>query len=126
VVCDIGYERKRPDFTLISAGRLLHIVEIKPSGHQFHDEDFARLANYVHAFKDFFAANESLHAEFSRGWRIDLIADGVAIKGRTDEYTFSKMQEDGQVEQSSWTDFLIRAKTAHEMFLDVSDQFEVG
>ena len=37
----IEYENKRPDFTLVAVGGMLHFVEIKASGHALDDEDLS-------------------------------------------------------------------------------------
>lgn len=124
VLLDIGYEQKRPDFTLISVGAMLHVVEIKAVGHDFDDADFDRLINYVHAFNDFFEANSSFHSDFPKGWRIDLIADGVRVRDRTKELAFQSVEKEEKLIVINWVDFLNRAKTAHQLFLDVHDEYE--
>jgi len=125
VVLDIGgYEQKRPDFTLINVGHTLHIVEIKTRGHGFADNDFDRLIAYVHGFTDFFNDCKAFSVEFPRGWRIDLVADVVAIKDRSKKLLFEKLVEDGHIERLGWQDFLTRTKNAHQMFLDVNDEYE--
>lgn len=79
----IDYEEKRPDFTLVAVEGFLHIVEIKKAGHALDDNDLARLINYVDAFEDFFKRHTSLHSNFHRGWRIELVADGENVKNNT-------------------------------------------
>lgn len=121
VVLAIGYEDKRPDFTLVSIDGLLHIVEIKKAGHAFDDADFDRLVNYVDAFQQFFEENEETVAEFYRKWRIDLVADGEKLKKSTNRHAYNGFVEDGRVKRMSWQDFLTRAKKVHEQFLDIHD-----
>lgn len=122
----ISYERKRPDFTMIHVGRTLRIVELKKPGHDFADEDYQRLQNYVDAFEDFFAANADLAAQFPDGWQIDLIADGVKLKDKTVGRAFSSMVDKRQVIRHSWYDFLGHAVTTHEQFLDAHDRTKAG
>ncbi len=122
VILDIGFETKRPDFTLISVGDMLHIVEIKRLGHMFDDADFERLINYVYAFDEFFKTHEFLKTEFPRGWAIDLVADGERLKNLANRSSFELFREKGMVRRTKWNDFLVRAKQAHEQFLDISDR----
>lgn len=119
VVLAIEQESKRPDFTLVSIDGLLHIVEIKKAGHEFDDHDFARLVNYVDAFNAFFEQNKETVAEFYRGWRIDLVADGEKLRVSTNRHAYQGFIEKKQVHRMSWQDFLSRAKKVHEQFLDV-------
>ncbi len=102
----IGYERKRPDFTLVSVGSMLHIVEIKNAGHKFDDKDFERLINYVYAFDNFFAENVQLANEFPKGWRIDLIADGTDLRVLSNLSSYASFERDDKVKRLSWVDFL--------------------
>ena len=122
VTLAISYENKRPDFTLVSADRMLHIVEIKASGHIFTDADFDRLYNYVEAFEEFFEVNAFLAKEFDRGWRIDLVADDVEIKEKQKARLYKQLTSEVQVVRLSWVDFLTRAKVAHQQFLDARDK----
>ena len=115
----IGYGRKRPDFTLVNIGSELHIVEIKAPGHAFGNADFDRLYNYVEAFEEFSIANPGVMASFSNGWRIDLVADSVSISDGQKARLFRTLESEGRVVRISWDDFLARAITAHEQFLDV-------
>ncbi len=118
----IGFENKRPDFTLISVGQMLHIVEIKTHDHYLDDKDFERLLRYVLSFRSFFQDNPVLRAEFSKGWRIDLVADGVDLKDPSKKESYGSIEERQEVLRLSWVDFLTRAKTAHEIFLIIRDQ----
>lgn len=121
VVLAIDKEAKRPDFTLVSIDGLLHVVEIKKSGHAFDDTDFDRLINYVDAFDQFFKENQETVSEFYRAWRIDLVADGEKLKKSSNRHAFGGFVESGRVKRMSWRDFLTRAKRVHEQFLDVHD-----
>lgn len=115
----IGYERKRPDFTLVNIGGELHIVELKGPRHAFDKNDFDRLYNYVEAFEEFSKVNPGVMAEFRNGWRIDLIADSVSIGDQQKARLFGTLENEKIVVRTSWDDFLARAITAHEQFLDV-------
>lgn len=123
VTLAIGFERKRPDFTLINVGHMLHIVEIKTSGHEFDDADFSRMINYVEGFDEFFAENTQFYKEFTEGYRIELIADGVKLRQLPNKHSFNSFLRENKVRRSTWRDFLLRAKIAHETFLEVSDKF---
>lgn len=117
----ISHEKKRPDFTLIHHGRMLHIVEIKVPGHAFDGNDYERLQNYVTAFKDFFASNTGLVSVFADGWRLELIADKVKLTDQTQLYAFESFEKDKVVVRQPWNDFLAAAVTAHEAFLNAFD-----
>jgi hypothetical protein len=117
----IGHESKRPDFTLVSIDGLLHIVEIKKADHNFDDTDLSRLLNYVEAFDQFFEKHKQTVSEFSRGWKIDLVADGENITQMNNKLAYESIKDRGKVKRVSWQDFLFYAKKVHEQFLDVHD-----
>lgn len=117
----IGYEDKRPDFTLVAIDGLLHIVEIKKADHKFDDTDLERLMNYVDAFDEFFAAHRELSSAYPRGWRIDLVADGEKIKKANNKTAWKAVRDNAKVIRVTWYDFLARAKKTHEQFLDAHD-----
>jgi histidine kinase/DNA gyrase B/HSP90-like ATPase len=121
----IGFDTKRPDFTLVNIGKVLHIVEIKKAGHNFDDNDFRRLINYVYAFREFFEQNGMLGSEFSQGWRIEIVADGVSLADLPNKTSYESLAKEGVISRISWTDFLIRAKIANEQFLEISDASDV-
>lgn len=125
IVLDIGYETKKPDFTLVNVGELLHIVEIKRKGHNFDDDDCERLLNYIFAFRQFFSENGVLAGKFPNGWRIDLIADGVDLKTNANKLGYENIERIGELKRISWIDFLAKARTSHEEFLNVADEAEI-
>ncbi len=117
----IEYETKRPDFTLVAVGGMLHFVEIKASGHALDDEDMKRLYRYVDALKQFFESNPDMAAEFPRKWRIDLVVDSVALKDPINKRTFQATLDANEVFQLSWDDFRNRARRTNEAFLQARD-----
>jgi len=119
----IDHEVKRPDFTLVSLGQKLHIVEIKAPGHKFDDKDMDRLLNYLDAFDDFFEQNKSVRQEFPLEYEIDLIADGVALRNSANKRAYDAACKDRKIDRSTWHDFLSKAKTSHEMFLKISEKY---
>lgn len=120
IVLAIDYERKRPDFTLVSVGQKLHVVEIKKAGHELDDADFTRLIKYVYAFDAFFAANQSFSVEFPLGYSMDVVADGTRLRDLANQTSWDTFVKAGKLRQVTWTDFLLRAKQAHEQFLEVA------
>lgn len=124
LVLAIGYERKRPDFTLANIGQMLHIVEIKKAQHPFDDHDCGRLLNYIEAFRDFFTENADFKSQFSRGWRVDLIADRENLNNSANKIAYDALIRSNELERRSWNDFLLRATTAHEQFLKINEEFE--
>lgn len=120
----IDYETKRPDFTLISVGRRLNLVEIKAPGYAFADADMERLANYIEAFDAFFEEHSSVRGEFPDGYRITLIADSHdGMKKPPNKQAFRAARTDGKLIRIPWEDFLADAIKAHEEFLEISDKF---
>jgi len=117
----IDHKTKRPDFTLVSVGRMLHIVEIKAPGHVFNNDDCRRLVNYADAFKTFFEANRELKAAFPDGWRIDLIADDTKLTEPALKLAYDGLEGADHLQRSTWTDFLIRTRVAHEQFLEIRE-----
>ncbi len=122
----IEYENKRPDFTLVAVGGMLHFVEIKASGHALDDEDFTRLFRYVDALRKFFTNNPDLAAEFPRKWRIDLVVDSVAIKDPMKQQAYDAVVVSNEVFQLSWDDFRNRARRTNEAFLQARDNAAVA
>ena len=118
----ISYEKKRPDFTMVHLGNKLHIVELKKPTHDFADEDYDRLQNYILAFDELFETHKTMYEFFPDGWVIDLIADGENIKDKTRGIAFRSAKDRGQVERLSWTDFLNRATTALAEFLEAHER----
>lgn len=122
----IEYENKRPDFTLVAVGGMLHFVEIKASGHALDDEDFTRLFRYVDALRKFFANNPDMAAEFPRKWRIDLVVDSVAIKDPMKQQAYDTVVGANEVFQLSWDDFRNRARRTNEAFLQARDDAAIA
>ena len=109
----------RPDFTAMEVSGRLRVVEIKAPAHNFDSDDFKRLQNYVHAFRDFFAQNDSIKQSFPSGWQIDLVVDGVAIGNRTEMEAFTRFEEQREVVKVTWADFIARAEQANSNFLEI-------
>ena len=119
----ISYEKKRPDFTMISIGLELHVVELKPPGHVFTDADYDRLQNYLEAFEEFYSQNTGLGSSVGN-WVIDLIADKVNIKHTASRRAFEAEVKSKRVVRQPWNDFLLRARTAHGTFMQVHDKMK--
>lgn len=117
----IDYQTKRPDFTLVSIDGMLHIVEIKKANHDFNDTDFGRLHNYVEAFEEFFEANKGTVADFHRGFRITLVADGEKFSNGMNKRAYQSLVSAKTVVRTPWRDFLTKTKKVHEQFLDIHD-----
>lgn len=118
------YERKRPDFTLVSVGHMLHIVEIKKAKYDFSDDDFERLIAYVHGFREFWDEHKEIKKDFPGGWQIDLIADGVKLSKLPNREGYNGLLDKHEVIRTSWKDFLHRTETAHQMFLKINDKIK--
>ncbi len=115
-----AHSTKRPDFTLAHIGHALHIVEIKARRHVFTDADFSRLYNYVQAFRRYFKENERISLGFRDRWVIDLVTDEIRIRDPLKAEVFEKLIEQGEVKPITWDDFLDRAVTTHELFLEAA------
>lgn len=114
------FENKRPDFTLVSVGHMLHIVEIKKANHKFDDKDFSRLIKYVYAFRDFWDKHREITRDFPGAWRIDLIADDINLSEFSNRESFQRLQEKEEIRVTSWADLLTKAENAHRLFLEVN------
>lgn len=122
VTITVGQESKRPDFTLVSIGRALRLVELKACGHTFSDTDWDRLINYVDAMEELFAKSTDLQREFPEQWKIELIADDVDVRDSSKRRAFEAQKTSYRLEQRRWDDFLMRAKTANEGFLAAAEK----
>lgn len=122
----IEYGSKRPDFTLVAVGGMLHFVEIKASGHALDDDDFTRMYRYVDALRQFFTTNPDIAAEFPRKWRIDLVVDAVALKDAASRRLYDTVVQEQEVFQLSWDDFRNRARRTNEAFLQARDNAKLA
>lgn len=120
----IGMEKKRPDFTLVSLGHKLYIVEIKRPKYGFGDEDADRLVNYLDVFDNFFEEHETIRDEFPQGYEIVLIVDSLKMKKPANRHSLEYAISQKKLHHVKWKDFLNRAKKAHEQFLEASDKSE--
>ena len=120
VTLAIEHSRKIPDFILISLGKMLHIVEIKPVGHTFNNDDFERLINYLDAFDNFFKDNPEIESEFPKGWLVETICDDENITDLSKRKSYQAYIQEGKLDRTTWHDFLMRAKNANEEFLRVN------
>jgi hypothetical protein len=125
ITIGIGNGRKRPDFTAVAIGQMLHIVEIKACNHAFDDNDFTRLVNYVDAFEAFFAKHDEIRRELPSSWRIDLVADSTNLVHAGNRHAYESFVNTGRVVRIPWEDFLLRAEKSHELFLDIDDAARV-
>lgn len=122
VLLAIDQETKRPDFTLVSLGHKLYVVEIKKPKYAFADSDADRLLNYLDVFDNFFDEHRSIQNEFPQGYQITLIADSIVLKRSANRRSIDSAKEKGKLEHVNWKDFLNRARKAHEQFLEVGDK----
>lgn len=122
VALSISMDDKRPDFTLVSLGHKLYIVEIKRPKYAFADSDGERLVNYIDVFDDFFAEHTSVREEFPQGYQIILIVDSLALRQPPIKQSIKAALDGGKLAHVKWKDFLSRAKKAHEQFLEASDK----
>jgi hypothetical protein len=126
VTITVGQEAKRPDFTLVSIGRALRLVELKACGHSFDDTDWDRLVNYVDAMDDLFEKSADLRREFPEKWRIELVADEVKIRDSSKRLAYRSQESEKRLERRPWGDFLLRAKTANEEFLEAAEKVRLA
>ncbi len=124
VTLAIEFQTKRPDFTLVSVGSKLHVVEIKAPNHPFDDHDMDRLGNYLDAFDAFFEQHEFVRKEFPDGYQITLIVDSTTgMKISNNKRAFKAARDEKKLRPRPWEDFLADAKKAHEQFLTINDKF---
>jgi hypothetical protein len=122
VVLAISMEDKRPDFTLVSLGHRLYVVEIKRPKYAFADSDAERLVNYIEVFDEFFTEHDSVRDEFPQGYQIILIVDSLGLKQPAFKQSVKAAMDSGKLAHVKWKDFLARAKKAHQQFLEASDK----
>jgi len=122
VTLAIDFEAKRPDFTLVSLGHKLHVVEIKAPSHDLDDADATRLFNYLDAFDAFFENHPKIRNEFPELYQVDLIVDGKNLKVPANRRSLKDACDKQIVVMNNWTDFLANATKAHEQFLDINDK----
>jgi hypothetical protein len=121
VILGIGMENKRPDFTLVSLGHKLHVVEIKKPKYDFSDDDAERLINYFDAFDSFFEEHKAIRNEFPEEYEVVLIVDGLGMKASNNRRVIDGLVEKKKLVHVKWKDFLANARKAHEQFLTISD-----
>jgi hypothetical protein len=122
VVLAISMDDKRPDFTLVSLGHKLYIVEIKRPKYAFADSDAERLVNYIEVFDEFFEEHKSVQDEFPQGYQIILIVDSLGLKKPAFKQSINAALKSDKLAHVKWKDFLSRAKKAHQQFLEASDK----
>jgi hypothetical protein len=121
VTLAIEQETKRPDFTLVSLGHRLYIVEIKRPKYAFSDADADRLINYLDVFDAFFEEHKTIRDEFPHGYQIVLIVDSLKLSKPANRRSIEAAEKEAKLRRTKWKDFLNMAKKAHEQFLEVSD-----
>src|SRR5262249_12567152 len=122
VVLAISMEDKRPDFTLVSLGHRLYLVEIKRPKYAFADSDAERLVNYIDVFDEFFLEHRSVRDEFTQRYQIILIVDSIGLKQPAFKQSVKAALDSEKLAHVKWKDFLSRAKKAHQQFLEASDK----
>jgi hypothetical protein len=122
VVLAIDMETKRPDFTLVSLGHKLYVVEIKKPKYAFGDDDAERLINYLDVFDAVFEEHKSIRNEFPEGYEIMLIVDSLGMKRSANVRSLKSAVEHKKLVHVKWKDFLANARKAHEQFLEASDK----
>ncbi len=117
----VTMEDKRPDFTLVSLGHKLYIVEIKRPKYKFNDSDAERLVNYIEVFDEFFEKHKEVQADFPQGYQIILIVDDLDMKRPNNKQAIKAALKDEKLRHTNWKDFLLRTKNAHNQFLEAND-----
>ena len=117
----ISYENKRPDFTLAQIGQRLYVVELKKPNHDFDDNDYARLENYLVALDELFE-QKWVKSHFPESYVVHLIADGESVTGQTARRAFESAVRDGVVVRFTWQDFLAASNNAMASFLAARDR----
>lgn len=118
----ISMEDNRPDFTLVSLGYKLYVVEIKRPNYGFSDSDAERLNNYFEVFDEFFDNQKQIRHEFPQGYQIILIVDEMNMKTATNKRSIDYAIRDSKLDCVNWKDFLMRAMNAHQTFLDINEK----
>ena len=117
---DAGAGRKRPDFIMLSAGRSVEIVEIKPPGHAFVAADFERMHLYFKKIEKFLDENEHFQKKFP-SVNITLVCDKIQLGG-VNETAYASLEKDKKLVRKTWVDLLSDTKEANKDFLKERDR----
>jgi len=113
----VDADEKEPDFVLLGVRGHAVAAEIKRPDNVIRSEAFGRIYNYYQGLEDFLASREEIAEEFPQGVKIIVIADEVSLDGMEEE-TWTKLEAEGALQQYPWDDIVIRARNAHQDFLD--------
>lgn len=111
------FRKKRPDLIMLHQQYAIQVIEIKPPGHVFGDNDFVRLNKYDDALQDFFSKHEGYLKEFPGKYCITLIADEIKISDTGWSKGFESMKKDGRLVVKTWEVLLNETKMDHQAFV---------
>ena len=117
------HDDKRPDFIFLHLENSIKLVEIKPPGHVFNDNDWVRLNRYYDALEEFLKTNKSYHKAFPNGFNLILISDGKKLNNSSYSKAYKSLINNNSLERKTWEDLLRETKQFHQSFLDVRYSF---
>lgn len=115
---DFSDPLKRADFVLTSQDEALQLIEIKKPNHNLEPKEMERLDGYVKLLNEFLdlPGNVDLKKAFP-DFHVTLVCDGLALSG-VHKTAFDGLVTKGKLTHINWVTFLLRARTAHQEFLD--------
>ena len=118
---DSASARKKPDFIMLSVGRSIEIIEIKPPGHIFTSPDFKRMHLYISKIKEYLESNQKFEKLFPMV-NITLISDKIRLDG-IDRTAFDSLEKEQKVlVRKTWDELLDDTKESNRDFLKAKDK----
>ncbi len=113
---------KRCDFVLSNQDRTIEIIEIKKPGHKLQEKELVRINKYVTLMEEFLksSGNEEFKKLFPQ-FHVTLVCDGIGLSG-LGKRAFQGLMDQGILSHVQWSVFLLRAKKAHEDFLNEAER----
>jgi len=113
---------KRSDFVLSNQDNRIEIIEIKKPGHKLQDDEMDRINTYVSLMKEFLELpGNSRFKDLFPHFHVTLVCDEIGLQGLA-KTAFQGLVQQGTLDHVRWTVFLLRAKRAHEDFLDEAER----
>lgn len=106
---------------MLSVGRSIEIIEIKPPGHTFNSEDFKRMHVYVDKIEEYLNKNHKFHDLFP-SVHITLICDKIRLEG-VDRTAYNSLEREKKVlVRKTWDELLDDTKESNKDFIRAKDK----
>jgi hypothetical protein len=100
----------------------IEIIEIKKPGHSLQNEEMGRIDTYVRLMREFLdlPGNAEFKVLFPR-FHVTLVCDDLSLSG-VHNTAFEGLVREGTLFHQSWNAFLLKARKAHEDFLNENER----